>query len=53
VVLDLDRVQDNATFFEPHKYATGIDLVLVNGVAVAENGQPTWKLPGKVIASRR
>jgi N-acyl-D-amino-acid deacylase len=53
VVFDLERVRDNATFFQPHQYATGIDLVLVNGIPVAEMGQPTWKLPGKVITTRR
>jgi N-acyl-D-amino-acid deacylase len=52
VVFDLERVRDNATFFQPHQFATGIDLVLVNGVAVAEDGKPTWKLPGRVITTR-
>jgi N-acyl-D-aspartate/D-glutamate deacylase len=52
VVLGLDRVRDRATFFEPHQYPEGIDLVLVNGVPVSEGGKPTWRLPGKVIATR-
>ncbi|HSA56893.1 MAG TPA: D-aminoacylase [Gemmatimonadaceae bacterium] len=52
VVLDLDRLQDKATFFQPHQYPEGIDLVLVNGVAVVENGRPTWRLAGRVIAPR-
>ena len=51
VVLDLDRVRDRATFFEPHQYPEGIDLVLVNGVPVSDRGAPTWKLPGKVIVT--
>lgn len=50
VVLDLATIRDKATFFAPHQYAEGIDLVLVNGVPVAERGQPTWKLPGKVLS---
>lgn len=50
VVLDLDRLRDKATFFQPHQYAEGVELVLVNGVPVAEAGAPTWKLAGKVLA---
>lgn len=49
VVLDLKTIRDKATFFAPHQYAEGIELVLVNGVAVAEQGKPTWTLPGKVL----
>jgi N-acyl-D-amino-acid deacylase len=49
VVFDLEELQDNATFFEPHQYPSGIEHVLVNGQFVAENGQPTWALPGRVI----
>jgi N-acyl-D-amino-acid deacylase len=49
VVLDLDRLRDKATFFEPHQYPEGIELVLVNGVPVVDGGKLTWKLPGKVL----
>ena len=49
VVLDLATIRDKATFFAPHQYAEGIDLVLVNGVPVAEQGKPTWKLAGRVL----
>jgi N-acyl-D-amino-acid deacylase len=52
VLLDLERVRDRATFFEPHQYAEGIELVLVNGVPVVDAGRPTWKLAGRVITSR-
>jgi N-acyl-D-aspartate/D-glutamate deacylase len=50
VVLDLARVRDRATFFEPHQYPEGIELVLVNGVPVVDGGRPTWRLPGRVLA---
>ncbi len=50
VVLDLDMLQDNATFFEPHQYPSGIEYVLVNGSFVVDEGAPTWKLPGVVIS---
>jgi N-acyl-D-amino-acid deacylase len=49
VVFDLTTIRDKATFFAPHQYADGIELVLVNGVPVVDAGQPTWKLPGKVL----
>jgi N-acyl-D-amino-acid deacylase len=48
-VLDLPKLKDAATFFEPHRYAEGVVHVLVGGVAVVENGKLTWALPGKVI----
>jgi N-acyl-D-amino-acid deacylase len=48
-VLDLARIKDAATFFEPHRYAEGVAHVLVGGAFVVENGQLTWALPGKVI----
>jgi N-acyl-D-amino-acid deacylase len=51
VVLNLDRIQDKATFFEPHQYPEGIELVLVNGVPVIDGGELTWKLPGRVLAN--
>jgi N-acyl-D-aspartate/D-glutamate deacylase len=49
VVLDLARLQDKATFFEPHQYPEGIELVLVKGVPVVDGEALTWKLPGKVL----
>jgi N-acyl-D-aspartate/D-glutamate deacylase len=51
VVLNLDRIQDKATFFEPHQYPEGIELVLVNGVPVIDGGELTWKLPGRVLSN--
>jgi N-acyl-D-amino-acid deacylase len=53
VVLDLERLRDKATFFEPHQYPEGIELVLVNGVPVVDNGALTWKLPGQVLTPRK
>jgi N-acyl-D-amino-acid deacylase len=53
VVLDLDRLRDKATFIEPHQYPEGIELVLVNGVPVVDNGALTWKLPGQVLTPRK
>jgi N-acyl-D-amino-acid deacylase len=53
VVFDLETIADQATFFEPHAHATGIDHVIVNGAFVVQNGEILYALPGKVIASRR
>ncbi|WP_420441219.1 N-acyl-D-amino-acid deacylase family protein [Candidatus Palauibacter sp.] len=48
-VLDLEELQDNATFFEPHQYPSGVDFVLVNGTFVVDDGDLTWALPGVVL----
>lgn len=53
VVFDLESIQDEATFFEPHQHATGIDHVLVNGELVVEDGAISYSLPGRVLTSRR
>ena len=53
VIFDLETLADQATFFEPHQHATGIDHVLINGEAVVENGEILYRLPGRVIASQR
>ena len=49
IVLDLERVRDKATFFEPHQHSEGIDVVLVNGVAVVDGGKLTNALAGRVL----
>jgi N-acyl-D-amino-acid deacylase len=49
VVFDPDRIRDNATFEEPHQYATGMLHVIVNGEQVLENGRHTGKTPGRVV----
>lgn len=48
-VLDLDELQDRATFFEPHQYPSGVDFVLVAGTFVVDEGELTWALPGVVL----
>jgi N-acyl-D-amino-acid deacylase len=49
VLFDAARVSDGATFETPHRYATGVAAVFVNGVQVAENGRPTGARPGRVL----
>jgi len=49
VVFDLMKIKDNATFENPHQYATGVDHVFVNGVQVLKNGTHTNAKPGRCI----
>jgi N-acyl-D-amino-acid deacylase len=49
VVFDPASVADHATFDDPHRYATGIVHVLVNGSPVVRDGAPTGNLPGRVV----
>ena len=52
-VLDLDKVQDHASFADPHQYATGVRHVLVNGELVLKDGEKTGKRPGRALRSRQ
>ena len=52
IVFDMETIADQATFFEPHQHATGIDHVLVNGTFVLEDGEILYTAPGRVIGSR-
>ena len=38
VVFDAARVADRATYQEPHRYAAGVEHVVVNGRVVIEGG---------------
>jgi N-acyl-D-amino-acid deacylase len=49
VVFDPATIHDNATFEKPNQLSEGMQYVLVNGVAVIENGKMTNALPGKVL----
>jgi N-acyl-D-amino-acid deacylase len=50
VAFDAARVADRATYEEPHRYAAGIEYVLVNGRVVVERGEHTGALPGRVLS---
>jgi N-acyl-D-amino-acid deacylase len=49
VLFDPVRVKDEATFEQPHQYASGIPHVVVNGVSVVENGRHTGAKPGRAL----
>ena len=49
VIFDPETIADTATFEDPHSYPLGIDYVLVNGVIVADHGEITGAMPGRII----
>jgi N-acyl-D-aspartate/D-glutamate deacylase len=53
VVFDAARIADRATFAEPHQYAVGIDVVLVNGVPAVLDGKYLDARPGRVLKRGR
>jgi len=53
VVFDPETINDTATFFEPHQYASGIEFVMVNGIFAVKEGKLTWTKAGRVILKNR
>jgi N-acyl-D-amino-acid deacylase len=49
VLIDPKRINDHANFENPRREATGIRLVIINGIVTVENHQAVNKLPGTVI----
>ena len=49
VVFDPATITDKATYENPNQLSTGMEYVLVNGVAVIADGKMTGALPGKVV----
>jgi N-acyl-D-amino-acid deacylase len=52
-VFDLAKVSDPASYKEPHHYAEGLPLVLVNGVIVVRDGAHTGALPGMALRNTK
>jgi N-acyl-D-aspartate/D-glutamate deacylase len=53
VMFDPARVNDAATYQEPHQLAEGMMHIIVNGVLVREGGTFTSALPGRVLSPER
>jgi N-acyl-D-amino-acid deacylase len=49
VVFDPATITDHATFKQPHRYATGVMHVWVNGTQVLRDGEHTGAKPGQVV----
>jgi N-acyl-D-amino-acid deacylase len=50
VAFDPVHVADRATYEDPHRYAAGVEHVIVNGRMVVEGGEHTGALPGRVLS---
>jgi N-acyl-D-amino-acid deacylase len=48
-IFDPAIISDNATFDDPHQYATGMQHVIVNGELVLKDGAHTNARPGRVV----
>jgi N-acyl-D-amino-acid deacylase len=49
VVFDPATIADHATFAQPHRYATGVKAVFVNGTQVLKDGEHTGAKPGRAL----
>jgi N-acyl-D-amino-acid deacylase len=49
LLMDWKRLQDRATFKEPHQYADGIEYVIVNGTVTVDKGKTTNERGGKIL----
>src|SRR5690606_18488258 len=49
VVFGLDRLEDRATYMDPHQLASGMSYVFVDGTAAIEDGRFTDALAGRVL----
>ena len=49
VLFDPDKVQDKATFADPHQFSEGFDFVIVNGRVAVADGEPTDARAGEFV----
>lgn len=49
LIFDPARVQDKATYVQPHQYTEGFDYVIVNGTPMVDEGRLTESRAGKVL----
>jgi N-acyl-D-amino-acid deacylase len=50
VVFDPATIVDHATYDDPARYASGVDIVIVAGQPVLRDGALTGALPGRALA---
>jgi N-acyl-D-amino-acid deacylase len=48
-IFDAAKIIDESTWDQPHRYATGVSHVIVNGQVVLDGGKHTGALPGEVL----
>jgi N-acyl-D-amino-acid deacylase len=53
LIFDPAKVDDAATYEEPHQIARGIDHIIVNGEVVRDAGTFTGALPGRIVTPER
>jgi N-acyl-D-amino-acid deacylase len=49
VVFDPAALRDEATYQEPHRHASGMSYVFVNGTIAIDNGRTTGALAGAAL----
>lgn len=52
-VFDQEAIRDQATFVDPHRRASGVHYVLVNGQLALDCGEQTGQLSGRTLRSNR
>lgn len=52
VIFDAATIHDAATFEQPHQYAQGVSVVIINGEVAFENGAMTTARPGRILYGR-
>jgi N-acyl-D-amino-acid deacylase len=52
IIFRPDKIEDKATWANPHQYPAGLEYVIVNGQVVVEHGEHTGKLPGRVLKKK-
>ena len=48
-VFDPQSIGEQATYDDPHQYAVGVSMVVVNGAIVIDGSDHTGELPGRVL----
>jgi N-acyl-D-aspartate/D-glutamate deacylase len=47
--MDWERLNDTATYMEPHRYPEGIEGVIVNGTLTLWHGEVTGNRAGRIL----